>query len=437
MHGLAGLREIYTGRGDQKGAARIGTHIDQLTDILVKIRGVGGGTESIKGGLKGFGPLAKFRISPEEFQQRAFRKLQANELVERFKTEGVASSGPRVSPFDPRSLLAVINSRSREKFEKSGEYKELIRIQKDANKIQEKSLLDSKTILKGSVAIATFEAFNKKHSSQVLDTLKEQLVTEEAKLSNAGPGSNIPEMQKNIESLNKAIADQEKNLQFHGLVASMTQVSSITTILGKTLGVSETNLKRMNVGAIGLYAAMQAASKVTGKDMPDSAKEFGGVLKDAVGELKEGGDFKDIGLKLRNAGKKFEEAYGERVKEATGKTKEAISKQINERLKGMKNLSEAEINERAKQLRKQASGKGGAGIGALIAALSAATIAGTAYELSGSGTANAELERIAERTSDVFNRIIEKYPEAADLIAQELVKQVQEQSQAEKRLNRL
>ena len=427
LHKVAEARDIASGRGDAETAAVLTNQIDRMVDVLISKEGLRGGQDVLSGIVNslGFSKARGSGLSTEEFQQRALRRLQPNELLERFKTEGKADTGlfAALRPFQSREQFG--RTMSGDSFADSDDYKKLVKLQEQANKVREKSLLDAKTILKGSVAITTFEAFNKKHSSKVLDTLKGQLATEESNLSSAGPGSNIPEMQKNIESLNRAIKDQEKNLQFHGLVSSMTKITGGVTALSKVLGVSETNLKRVNVGAVGLYLAMQAASKVTGKDMPESAREFGGVLKEAIGELKEGGDPSRSTLKrLRDAGSKFEEAYGERVKESTGKTREAIDKQIKERLKGMKDLSEAEIQARAKQLRKEAAGGEGAGITALIAALSAATLAGTFYETSGRGTQNAELERLAQQTSEVFNDIVRNNTDAAEIIADELVNQV-------------
>ena len=420
LHKTSKARTRAENRGDSESVAVFTSQINRLVDVMVSEQGLSGGQSRLKGSLYSAGGL-----SQAEFQQRSFRSLQPSELFERFKTEGKTDKSvfATLKPFQSREQFR--RSVSGESFADTDEYKKLVSLQEQANKIREKSLLDSKTILKGSVAISTFEAFNKQHSSKVLDTLKQQLSTEETNLSNAGPGSNIREMQKKIEGLNKAISDQEKNLQFHGLIASMTQITGGVTALSKVLGVSETNLKRVNVGAVGLYLAMQAASKVTGKDMPESAKEFGGVLKEAIGELKSGKNPDRSTLKkLRDSGAKFEDAYGERVKEATGKTKEAINNQIKTRLKGMKDLSESEIQERAKQLRKEASGEGGAGTGAIIAALSAATLVGTIYETSGRGTQNAELERLASQTSEVFNDIINKNGKAAEIIADELVKQV-------------
>ena len=303
------------------------------------------------------------------------------------------------------------------------------KLQEKSTKLGEKSFLDSKTILKGSLAITAFEEFNKKQSSEVLDTLNSQLVQEEKRLVTLRKRGDIgvPEVEDAITSLKRAVADQEKSLKFHGLVSALSKITGGITALSQVLGISETNLKRMNVAAVGSYVAIQLASKATGKDMPESAKEFGGVLKEAVNELRKGDFTKETGKKLRSAGEKFQEAYGKGVKEATGKTKDSVDELIDERLRGVKNLSDAEIRVRADQLRKQAGASGGPGLKALFAALTAATVGGAFVELGGPRTRNAELERVAEQTSEVYNKIIEKSPEAANIIAQELVKQVKKQ----------
>jgi hypothetical protein len=438
IHKIAGKRAIAENKGDQQAVGILNSYLDQLSDIMVKTAGVNKGAEYIRRSAfsPAFSSSGRYELSTDEFKQRVFRKIQPNELIERFKVEG--SREPR-SPSAIENLgfpfitaiSKAINGPLKKEFAKSDEYKDLISLQKDANKLREKALLDSKTILKGSVAIATFEAFNKKYSNKTLDKLKEQLKTEEetlASVNKTGKGD-TSDLEKSIATYKKAIKDEEASLKFHGLVSTLTKITGATTALAKAIGVSETNLKRMNVGAVGLYLAMQAASKVTGKDMPDSAKEFGDVLKDAVGEFKNTGDLSgDMLGKLKSSGKKFQEAYGERVKEATGKTKEFVDEQINQRLKGLKNLSEAEINERVKTLRKEAKTGDFSNVKALIAALTASTLAGTFYEMSGRGTSNNELERFASKTSDIYNRIIDKYPEAAEVIAKELVMQVKDRA---------
>jgi TP901 family phage tail tape measure protein len=438
IHKIAGKRAIAENKGDQQAVGILNSYLDQLSDIMVKTAGVNKGAEYIRRSTfsPAFSSSGRYELSTDEFKQRVFRKIQPNELIERFKVEG--SREPR-SPSAIENLgfpfitaiSKAINGPLKKEFAKSGEYKDLISLQKDANKLREKALLDSKTILKGSVAIATFEAFNKKYSNKTLDKLKEQLKTEEetlASVNKTGKGDTSG-LEKSIATYKKAIKDEEASLKFHGLVSTLTKMTGATTALAKAIGVSETNLKRMNVGAVGLYLAMQAASKVTGKDMPDSAKEFGDVLKDAINEFKDSGDISRSTFgKIKDSGKKFQDAYGDRVKEATGQTKEFIDEQIGQRINGLKKLSEAEINARAKALRKDTKSGNFSNAKALIAALTASTFAGTFYEMSGRGTADAELERLASKTSDIYNRIIEKYPEAAETIAKELVMQVKDRA---------
>ncbi|MGD9158774.1 MAG: hypothetical protein PVG39_10240 [Desulfobacteraceae bacterium] len=86
-------------------------------------------------------------------------------------------------------------------------------------------------------------------------------------------------------------------------------------------------------------------------------------------------------------------------------------------------MSEAEIDARVKELRKSAA-EGNSNLGAFFAALTSSILAGTVYELTGGDTTvNADLERLASKMTDVYNDIIKKNPETAEMIAKELAKQ--------------
>jgi len=426
--------EIHKAAGAREGAsprerAVLEERINVLVDTMNKFTTFGRGQAAV--GLSPSRLLPGAGLSREEYLQRSFRGLQSNELTERFKTD----AGPRTK-LGLRGFTAlpgvggpipIPKLKSIPGFAESDELKQLVAIQEAEKKLSEKTFFNSKNLLKVSAAVAAFQSFSKSNSSAALAVMNEQLVGQKAALleaKKAGDEGRIATGQSEVAALEKAIAAEQKSLDFNTIVASLANLETGTIALARAFGISETNVKRIGGASLVLYAAMQAASKITGEELPESAKEFGKELGKTLKEVGESGDVSIGTLKdLGSAGKEFKGDFENRVKEITGTTREGIREAFKARLTGLQDLPEAEIEKRAAVLRDEASKGGAGGLKKILAAALASTLAGTFAELTGPGVRKADIERLSEQRGELLDKIASEWPQVAELIITELLDQ--------------
>ena len=427
MNKAARIRDRALKDDDSKLLATSNTVLDKLVQKLVDNIGFGPAVKQIEG--RELSPLLRQPLSSTEFKQRAFAGLDSKVFVDKMTKYGDASNlsfGKKLSQFMTsgvlrRVLTGSVGVKQTPAFRESEELEQLRKLQEDANK---KSFVDSKSLVKAATAFTVFEQFNKKHSSKVLTSLESQATELDEQISATKTGSaaaDTSKLEEGLESVKKAIEKEKESLEFHKMAQAVTMISGGALQFGRAVGLSEDAVKKLGAGAIATYGAWKLVTQVTGKEMPEAAKEFGSVLKEAASEYKEKGKVGiPLGLKVKSSGKKFEEAYGERVKGFTGVTKEEFKKKVESKL-GEKSISEASIQKEAEKIRQIAKGSESINrLQQLVLATLAATFAGYANEKLQPGVRSATLEKNAEEQAKVLEDIMKTYPNAVEDIIKEM-----------------
>ncbi len=417
---VAKIRDRAIKEGDQRQVAQADEAMNRLSRILISNVGFEKASKLVE---------RRGRIPVRELRERALTGINIEDLLSRLEK----ASQKQIEAFEGRSFMQKLRDKGlAERPQPLGETREFQRLRKLQENANKASLIDSKALVKAATAIAVFEQFNKKHSSKVIDNLKTQESQLEKQISTAEVGADTSGTEKKLDAVRKAIVKERAVLDLHKMAQSISIIAGGTLQFGRALGFSEKNIKRLGAGAIALYGAIQLVTKFTGKDMPDSAKEFGKVLKEAAQEtLKEGGVSRKLTGRVRKAGKKFEEAYGERFKEFTGVSREEFTKQvegeIKEKVGKAKGLPEAEIEKMAKDIRLLA--KNNEDINRLQQLLVVALVTGVQGYLNEKlepGVVLSTLEQQAKEQTDAIADLLNKYGDTTEAIIKDEIKRADE-----------
>jgi TP901 family phage tail tape measure protein len=427
MNKTARIRDRAVKDDDTKLLSASNTVLDKLVKKLVDNIGFKHAVKQVEG--REISPFLSQPFSSKEFKQRAFAGLDSKVFIEKMTKYGDESSTSfskklsqiLTSGLIRKAITGATGTKEIPAFEESKELKQLRKLQEDGNK---KAFADSKSLVKAATAFTVFEQFNKQHSSKVLTSLESQAGELDDQISATKAGNaaaDTSKLEDGLKSVKQAIEKEKESLEFHKMAQAVTMISGGALQFGRAVGLSEGAVKKLGAGAIATYGAWKLVSQVTGKEMPEAAKEFGSVLKEAAMEYKEKGKVGvPLGLKVKGAGEKFEETYGERVKEFTGVTKEEFKKKVESTL-GKKAVSEDDIRKEAEKIRQLAKGSEDISrLQQLVLATLAATFAGYANEKLQPGVRSATLEKRAEEESKLLEEMMKIYPKAVGSIIEEM-----------------
>ena len=306
MERIARIREKAMEEGDQNLVMQTDKMLDNLSLQLLKQEGLKRGIEEVD---KNF-TLTRKRFGPEEFAQRSFGAGGLD--LDAFLVE-MKKFAPEVA-----EKFGLYPESGKAAFDDSEKVKELLKLRKGDDKTQ---LIQSKTLSKAALAIGAFEHFNKGHSSKVIDKLEGQEGQLQERIKQAkAEGKDFSKLSLESTQTRKAIEAEQERLDFHKMAQSISLISAGTIELARAMGLTETQIKVMGVGAATTYAAVKLASSVMGKDLPESAKKFEQALvrvgKEVILEGKEPGMVDAVKLKL--AGRDLVSSFKESVKGTTG-----------------------------------------------------------------------------------------------------------------------
>ena len=401
--------------GDQQAIALINDTIDKLVNKLIDQRGFTGAANLV--GTQGL-PFTT-QITKDEFIQRAAGGANTEVLIDTIK---------RYAPKDTGGAFGFFKKSS---FEQSKQLGDLRKLQESDGKSSIKGI---RQVAKATAAATAIAAYRKAQSTRVIKKYDEQIKKLDEQIKQ---GKESGKTEKELRDLSKQRiarvtlkAESQKGADFYGMVTALSAMTTGTTELGMALGLTEKQVKLLGVGAVGTYAAVKLASKVTGKEMPESAKKFGQAMKDATAKSLETGTLDRGGIKNAGAlGKAMAKDLAKKSRTALGPVSAGITRNVKEidvdRLAAefekagptgdYESLIRESFGEDIERLALRTAGgvnaeESAKNIQAAIVAFAAATMADFIAKQSGDKVRLATLSKRAEEQGEAWIDIAEKYP---------------------------
>lgn len=313
---VASIRNTAESSGNQEAVAAANKILDQLSAKLASTTGLESGSAYVrgdKGSYSSFQRLLSTDFTDKEFKQRAFSGIDQEQFM---KKMGDAA------PYKDRSLW--FDDKGFSKSEASDRIKSL------KSKDGDKPLISADTLSKVQAATAAasyMEKLGKNNMVKQFDDQISQLDFSIAEVRGSGKGEGaVRPLAIKQEALITERDKAQKSVDFYGTIQSLSMTGVAASELGMSLGLTEKQIKYLNVAAIGTYAAVVAASKAVGEDIPKSAQDFGKELKKVSGKVLETGEMPGVldVAKLKYSGYKLQKDVDKRTKEVFGKTGEEI-----------------------------------------------------------------------------------------------------------------
>jgi len=301
-------------RGDQDVVIATNKTIDKLIKNLVGQLGFTKAREKV--GTPKITSLFRKRLTEEEFTGRALTGVNSELLLS------------KLNKYASEEKKSIIPFRSRPALEQS---KELARLRKLQERDNRKSFINSRQIAKATAAAAAIAAFEKGQNTRVVKNLDTQIGKLDEQIKQ---GKESGKTEKELRGLGKQRAalstvrnERQQNAEFYGMVTALSGITAGVTELATALGLTEGQIKLLGVGAAGTYAAIKLVSKVTGKEMPESAKTFGNSLNQAARSSIEKGKIDKFAFgKTGLLGKELVKDINQKTREAFGSNADEISK---------------------------------------------------------------------------------------------------------------
>jgi hypothetical protein len=406
MERVAEIRKKAEKSGNQEAVIASNKVLDQLVKKMVNLKGLTKGAEFIDMNPQ----LFKRDFTSAEFKQRAFSGIDPEAFLRKMeelgpkKESSLFKLNEKYVPFWP-------TKRNRESFADSDELSKIRKLQEGDGK---QTLISGRTLAKVQASIAAASYLEKRGAGnvvKVLDTkLKETNDRIEDLSQRLGPnGDKIERLMKERDSIAAERNKVQKDVDFYGMVTAMSTTGAAASELGMAFGLTEGQVKALNVAAIGTYAAMKLASEVVGKELPDSAKEFGRDLKEVAKKVVKG---EDIGYKdstaLGKSGKRMMEDLSNQSKKIFGKGFKDLTKEVE---------SEKAASSAGKRARRGAEfTEGPSRIKQLLAAYLAASAADYAARKSSERTGLSTTESRMQEQQEAMLQALNKYPDVAEKV---------------------
>ncbi len=312
MERAAKVREVAEKRGDIETVAIADKAIDVLVKGIVDKYGLKEATKLV---AQGKTPFARQRITPGEFQQRAFGGVDFETL-----TRKMEEFSPEFKKWSIREI---------EKLTVPGEFsKDVAGIRKLQAESNKQGLLSSKNQIKTTLLLTAWSEFRRKGTSRIVNKLDEQISgidtqIEEAK--KAGKEEQVGPLAAKKEVTVLAREEAKRKADLYKSTSIMASMVAGTETLAKIVGLTEGQISTLGATVVATYGSMKLLSMITGEDMPEKAKKFGKSLTDAGKKAMETGEFVVTG-EAKRAGKEFMESYHKGVKEHGGLSSEDVKK---------------------------------------------------------------------------------------------------------------
>lgn len=320
---VAGIRDRAESKGQQDVITASNKALDQLTKNLVDKVGYKEGSELVgsrfNGNIISTGRNIFKDFTQDEFKTRALSTIDQDMLMS--KMERYAPQKDKwYTPKDDR-------------FKESDEYKNFKSVKKSTE--TDKPFVSANTTASMQAAIAAASYMDKLGKTRVSKRLDERINSIDEQIASArksGKGeAAIRDLSIKQRALVKTRDDANKEAEFYGTVQALSVTGLAANELGMVLGLTEKQVKYLNIAAIGTYGAMVAASKAMGEDIPENAKKFGDELKKVTGKMMATGEMptrEDLS-ELRDRGGELQKNVNDRTKEIFGKTSSQIKDGIN------------------------------------------------------------------------------------------------------------
>ncbi len=393
---VARVRDAAEGRGDQDTVVATNKAIDILTKQLVTQVGYSKGMEMVGDSFT----LLKKRYTPEEFQQRAFGGIDSRVLMDKLK-----EAAPEVKA---RRFFAT--EKGRPALEESEVFKRFEKAQQTQIK---QTTFSSKNLARVAAVTAALSKLQQSGNRKVIAKLDAQIdLLDKDITGKKGKGASEGEL---TELTNKRTAlaaqrgEKQKQADFYGTVSALSATGFAATELAKSFGLTESQVNTVGIASAALYGSMVMASKVTGEELPESAKEFGNKLKEigksvVKGEKPSGRELRSLG----KVGKEMSKDFAERTKQVFGDKAKDV---------GKTDMSERELEEYGKRLvRGLEKADAPSALKNIVVALTAITAADFVSNKLADKTAAAETTKLMEKQAEAFGDVLKQYPEIADKV---------------------
>lgn len=309
---VAGIRDRAESRGDQDAVVAANEALGILSKKLVSQVGYKKGLDLVDNKRT----LFSKNFKPEEFQQRVLSGVDPKVFVERLKKSGPAKGG-------------FLGIGSRPDIVDSDVFKEFEKAQQEQ---VHQTTFSSKNLARVAAVTGALATIQRSGNKKIIDKIDEQIGTLDQTIADkrkAGvAGEELAGLVKDREALSLKRADKRKEADFYGTVAAISATGFAVTELAKAFGLTEKQVTALGISAVGTYSAMVLASKITGEDLPESAKKFGEKLEETVKKTTAGehpGVFE--AREFRKAGEAMTKDFEDQNKKVFGKDAASIAKE--------------------------------------------------------------------------------------------------------------
>ena len=344
LESLARKREKFEASGNQEGVTTVNKAIDSLSSTLVNRLGFEGAVDAIDNNFV----LMSRKFKTQEMAQRAFGAMDTKTVMSKFSEYADKPSGGFLGMFKEPPIA------------ESDDLKKLTKLQKDDGK---RSSFSAKNIAKVSATMAVMTALQKSGNGEIVKNLDSQIEQTDKQISEKELYGKATEgdMRKLYIKKEGLVAEREfvkKDAEFYAAVQSMSQLSFVASELAASFGISEENVKKLGVGALGTYSAIKLMSAISGGQLPETAKAFESAIGDVASSLDEKGKPSTTALRgFKKTAEAFEKDIKTKTKNALGlgpddiakvvdeaKLKETYGKQTNDITKVMENIEKLNAN---------------------------------------------------------------------------------------------
>ena len=400
--------------GDQDTVVAMNKVIGNIVSTMVSRFGFKDSIDAIDNNFT----LFSKKFTSEEFAQKAFGGADLEMVLD------------KMSQFADKPTGGIFGIGQRSALKDSSELAKLRQLQEGDGK---RSIVSARNIAKVSAAMFALTTLQKSGNKEIVSNLENQISKldeqiEEGKLRGLGEPQ-LRDLFVKREGLQGALEQRTSDVDFYGMVQSLSGLTTIASELAASFGLTEKQVKMLGGGALATLAAVQLSSKVLGKEMPESAK----VFKDEVVKIakkKIAGE--DVGLRdlagFKSAASEFTKEIKSKTKDIFDRTPKQIQEELNEKKLGKAYAEEegkytdlikktfgkrvASEGELAQEIAK-AQGAGPKKLQQAIAAYLAATFADFAAKRNEDKQLLSTLESRMDRQSEVLGQLLLKYPDAA------------------------
>lgn len=307
LENLASYRDRRQEAGDTESAMAANKSIDNVIRDLITRYGFEESRVAV-------GRPRLFRnFSEEEFVQRAFGGIDMDTFTERMRAQ---------YPEEVSGMGKFFGKESKSDFDvKRSELKEIQDKYKD-------TVFNSSDFIAAAAASSYIAHSQKGLSNKTISKLEERIAMLDENIASnekKGLGFDNDKLLRERAAASELLGEEKNKAELYGLARNITFTSAGMMSFAKALGATESHVKALGAGTLATYASLKLASELLGKEMPDSAKEFGRGLGEAI---KSGKDFsKKQGIELMDSGKRMVADYKEAVvKNAPGVKEKYLGK---------------------------------------------------------------------------------------------------------------